>query len=261
MKHLKLFQTESEYNSFKGSSDFVLPNVSHIKEFAGLPHNDPKRPVLFNPKPSGPSSSYVAVDLGLPSGLKWADRNVGAESPEDNGLYFQWGDTVGYTADQVGKDKVFNWANYWDSVDGSVSNFNKYAIDKLTVLEASNDAAAVNMGSDWRMPTNAELTELINNTNKIFIDKNGNEVSSTTSGNLKGVKLVSKINCNSIFIPASGHGEDSTLYDAGDRGYLWSSSLYISYSYSVSYLSFNYSGSLRMTNTNRCYGCVVRGVK
>ena len=121
MKHLKLFETEVQYESFKYSADFVLPNVSLIG----------KDVVMYNPL-TEPISSYTMVDLGLPSGLKWADRNIGASSPEDYGLYFQWGDTVGYTADQVGKDKVFDYSDYFDTTDGG-NTFNKYATDKLTV--------------------------------------------------------------------------------------------------------------------------------
>lgn len=252
MKYLKLFDTEAQYESFKNSTDFALPNVSHTIDTHKVFYNSLVEPV----------SSYVMVDLGLPSGLKWADRNVGASSPEDFGLYFTWGETVGYTADQVGKDKVFEPNNYWDNKDGSTSNFNKYEKDKLTVLEASDDAATINMGSDWRMPTVDELTELINNTNKILIDKNGNEVSSTTSDNFKGMKLVSKTNGNSIFIPASGTCFFSSVDNVGHVGCFWSSSLGINSTYSnnARCLHFYYNGDLSVANNSRFYGYVVRGV-
>ena len=63
------------------------------------------------------NNGYDYVDLELPSGTKWATMNVGASKASDVGLYFQWGDTSGYTADQVGKDKQFNWTNYEFSID------------------------------------------------------------------------------------------------------------------------------------------------
>lgn len=84
MKYLKKFNTEIEYTDFAESDKYILPNVSFITNGEN---------VMFNPAPVGPV--YKMVDLGLPSGLKWADRNIGATSPEDYGLYFQWGDTVG----------------------------------------------------------------------------------------------------------------------------------------------------------------------
>lgn len=97
MKHLKLFSTDSEYQRF-AEEEMILPNVSYVEDIDV---------VYYNPYSTEPS--YVMVDLGLPSGLLWADRNIGASSPEDAGLYFQWGDTVGYTAEQVANgEKAFS---------------------------------------------------------------------------------------------------------------------------------------------------------
>lgn len=245
MKHLKLFQTEAEYTAYKDSEDFVLPNVSYAVDGVKLYYN----PLIVEP--------YTMVDLGL--SVKWADRNVGATSPEEAGLYFQWGDTVGYTAEQVGTDKVFNWANYFDTTDGG-STFTKYATDKLTTLEATDDAATVHMGGSWRMPTEAEIEELINGTTQTRIDIDGNEVSSTSSGNLKGVRLTSKTNGNSIFIPAAGLCYDSSLDDMGSYGYLWTSSLNSSDSSYAHYLYFNYNSGLITGGIRRRYGLSVRGV-
>ena len=114
------------------------------------------------------TDGYDYVDLGLPSGNLWATKNIGAETPEDAGLYFQWGDTQGYTAEQVGSGeglKAFSWADYKFSIDGSSSNFSKYnASDNKTVLDLEDDAAHVNMGGNWRMPTFEEYKELCLNT-------------------------------------------------------------------------------------------------
>lgn len=210
------------------------------------------------------------VDLGLPSGTLWADRNVGATSPEDNGLYFQWGDTVGYTKEQVGVDKVFDWASYWDTTDGG-STFNKYGRTngKLRVLEASDDAATVHMGSDWRMPTFDEIYELTsnNNTTLTFIDLQGNEFSRSevsdsggaiVKNNLKGVRFTGK-NGNSIIIPASGYWRNSQHNSVNNGCFLWSSTLATSGDNSCLTEFINTTG-VNMTNASRYNGYSVRGV-
>ena len=81
------------------------------------------------------TNGFEYVDLGLPSGLIWAKCNVGAKTEEEPGLYFQWGDTQGYTAEQM-KDKLFSWIDYKFSIDRSSSNFSKYnGTDGLVTLE------------------------------------------------------------------------------------------------------------------------------
>lgn len=215
-------------------------------------------------------ASYKSVDLGLPSGLKWANMNVGATSPEDAGLYFQWGDTIGYTKEQVeAGEKVFNFDNYFDTTDSGWS-FDKYDVDKLTVLESIDDAATVHMGSDWRMPTIEEIQELINNTTPTFIDHQGNEYSREKAqsrvipeGNLKGVKFTSS-NGNSIFISTTGICYDSLLDGLGAFGYLWSSNLVDTNSLNAGDLAFNYYGDLSDSYAHydsRSYGLPIRGVK
>ena len=169
-------------------------------------------------------SLYQAVDLGLPSGLKWADRNIGATSHEDTGLYFRYGDPVGYTIEQVGVDVVFDWDSYnnevdeafgWESYKGGdgkyPTGFKKYNINNFDILEPEDDAAVQNMGSNWRMPTSTEMRELIDYTTQTFIDLDGNEYSQEQAqnvvineNNLKGVKFTGS-NGNSIFIPAAGY--------------------------------------------------------
>lgn len=212
MKHLKLFSNVSEYDAFKVSDDFVLPNVSYCKS-EGL--------VLYHAV-ANDQSPYVMVDLGLPSGILWADRNVGAASPEDAGLYFQWGDTVGYTGEQIANgEKTFaDWSDYWDTTDRG-NTFNKYSEDKLMSLQPEDDAATVNMGSEYRMPTVNECNELINNCTTTYIDIDGNEVNSSNS-NLKGIKLTGT-NGNSIFMPLAFVNKSTIIY--GDRSYFWTSKL------------------------------------
>lgn len=260
MKHLRLFKTEAEHTLFKESEDYILPNVSYTVDI---------NTVFYNPGSSEPESSYIAVDLGLPSGRLWSDRNVGASSAEDYGLYFTWGDTVGYTSDQVTNgEKTFSsdFSDYFDTTDDGYT-FNKYAVKKLKTLETSDDAARANMGSDWRMPTQAEFQELINNTTPTFIDLQGNEFSKSEAlsaipeYNLKGVKFTSKNNSNSIFIPASGYCLDSEFCYADWNCYLWSSDLDSSGSTGAMYLYSDCSGYLDVMSTDRYCGIAVRGVK
>ena len=165
-----------------------------------------------------PPIVYEAVDLGLPSGTKWAAQNVGARKPTDYGLYFQWGDTVGYTANQVGTgsgQKKFSWADCKWSINGSDSNFSKYTTTGAT-LELEDDAAHVNMGGDWHMPSPDQIEELINETDNIW----------TTQDGVNGRLFTSKKDSSkSIFIPAAGNAWDGSLDDGGGYGYVWSSML------------------------------------
>lgn len=210
---------------------------------------------------------YVMVDLGLPSGLKWADRNIGASSPEDTGLYFQWGDTIGYTANQLGRDKVFDWKSYFDTTDGG-DTFNKYNDGGyLTVLESIDDAATVNMGSQYRMPTKEEIKELINNTIQTFINLDGDEYSKYEAqngdierGKLKGVRFTGS-NGNSIFIPAAGFCNESSLGGVGIFGTLLSSSLSGRYDGFVRCLNFFFDGDIYDNSDARKYGLSIRGVE
>ena len=153
------------------------------------------------------------VDLGLPSGKKWAKCNLGATSEEEAGLYYQWGDTVGYTAKQVGVDKTFNWDSYKFSIDGSDTNFNKYnSLDNKTRLDLEDDAAYVALGGNWRIPTKEDLNELADNTISSISSING----------IRGIKLVSKINGNHIFLPLTGYAQGGMLRQY-DSVYIWGS--------------------------------------
>ena len=195
---------------------------------------------------------YEYVDLGLPSHLKWAKCNVGAEKETDAGLYFAWGETTGYTASQVGTDKQFSWSDY--KYGNSSSNLTKYnQSDGKTVLESADDAAAQIMGSGWRMPTDAEFQELLSNTNKEWTQVNGVNGYKFTS-NKEGYQN------NSIFIPAAGLCSDGSVYTVGNDGYVWSSSLYTSDHSRAWYLGFN-SNNCRMYSNLRYLGFSVRGVR
>ena len=193
---------------------------------------------------------YEYVDLGLPSGLKWAKCNVGAEKESDYGYYFQWGDIV----DKSNAD--CSWATY-KHCNGSQTTLTKYCtngeggpygtVDNKTVLDPEDDAAAQIMGGDWRMPTSDELDELLDNTTNEWATING----------VSGRKFTSNINGNSIFIPNSGYREGSSFNFQGSYAYVWSSSLHRYFpNFAVRYESYD-----DIVSTERRYvGFPVRGV-
>ena len=217
---------------------------------------------------------YKAIDLGLPSGLLWANKNIGAATEEDAGLFFQWGDIQGYTAEQVGVDKQFasDWSDYkW----GINPDFIKYDnSDSLTTLESADDVVTQIIGSDWRTPTCDEFVELIDNTDIYFISTKGSEGRAIYHGGgyftfpsaetMKGVKFYRKGDHSKyIFLPASGYALSGSVQNAGVGGYLWSSSLgasNASYAWCLYFYAPNGDGRVRDVNRSRCNGFGVRGV-
>ena len=197
-------------------------------------------------------STYV--DLGLPSGTLWVTCNVGASSPEGYGDYFAWGETSTKT--------TFNWSNYkW--CNGDFNKLTKYCnqssygndgfIDNKTELDPEDDAAYVNWGSAWRMPSREQFEELINSSHTTT------EWITTESG-VSGRKITSKTNGNSVFLPAAGYRDGSSLNGAGSYGDYWSRALGESHPGNAWFLGFNSSDIL--TNDNgRNYGKSVRPVR
>ena len=156
------------------------------------------------------------VDLGLPSGTLWATRNIGANTPVEDGDYFAWGETEP-------KD-VYDWRTYkW--CQGYDYSFTKYCTDyeygyngftdNKRKLDPEDDAAYVNWGSSWRMPTKQQQNELRDKCTWTW----------TTLDGVNG-RLVTGPNGNSIFLPAAGDRLDSKLRDDGFWGYYWSCELY-----------------------------------
>ena len=202
------------------------------------------------------NNGYEYIDLGLPSGTLWATMNVGASKPSGYGLYFQWGDTKGYTKDQVGKDKQFNFADYkWGdykwylSYFGRNRNFSKYTTSSAR-LDLEDDAANANLGGDWHMPTPEQIQELIDNTTSEWTESDG----------VVGMTFASKKDSSkSIFIPAAGYAWDGIVGYNGLYGYIWSSMLSAEDTNYGQYLSFNL-GYVYLYGYKRYYGRSVRGV-
>lgn len=202
------------------------------------------------PEPPQPGT-HEYVDLGL--SVKWATCNVGANAPEDYGLFFAWGETTGYTQD-ISDGYIFDWANYkW--CNGSPSTMTKYCtdssygtVDNKTTLDPEDDAATANWGGSWRMPTREEQEELLNNCTWTWNTQKG----------VNGYKVIGK-NGNSIFLPAAGYRYDGYLGYVGSSGLYWSSSIYPWDSIRACYLGYRLS-TVDGFCSHRYYGQSVRAV-
>ncbi|MCQ2200253.1 MAG: fibrobacter succinogenes major paralogous domain-containing protein [Paludibacteraceae bacterium] len=149
------------------------------------------------------------VDLGLPSGLKWATCNVGASKPEEYGDYFAWGEVKP-------KDKYYqNNSLFYDIALYTLKR--DEVIDSKGNLTSTYDAASVNWGKNWRMSTKEEFEELIKYCKWTWI----------ALGGVLGYKVESKQtgNNNWIFLPAAGYQDGKSSYNVGNYGYYWSSSV------------------------------------
>ena len=198
--------------------------------------------------PKDISVSHSYVDLGL--SVRWATCNVGAVEETDFGDYFAWGETQP-------KDQYI-WTTY-QYANGSATTLTKYGVagamgvvDNKYKLDPEDDAATVNWGNPWRMPTDDEISELMNKCIWTRTTKNG----------VEGFLVTSKTNSNAIFLPAGGH-ISTTSQHQNLFGNYWSSTLYMINSDHKSQmgclLHFNTTSSFS-AGINRCVGCLVRPV-
>ena len=199
---------------------------------------------------TGTGNGHRWVDLGLSSGLKWASCNVGATTPEEYGNYYAWGETTtkedySWTTYKYANGGLYKQTKYCNDASHGDNGFT----DNLTTLEPADDAAHVNWGGDWRMPTAAEWKELREQCTWTWTMQNG----------VKGYQVTGNTNSNSIFLPAAGYRDDTNLIGADSLGDYWSSSLRTDGSHRARELYF-YSGSVRRYGTPRNYGQSVRPV-
>ena len=175
----------------------------------------PAKPATSKPKPitvsrpTGTIEGHGYVDLGL--SVKWATQNVGADSPSDYGDYFAWGETR--------PKSRYDWDNYKIVGKTSISP------------TCGHDTARENWGGTWRMPTEAEFEELCNRNNCKWTWK--------SQGGHWGYLVTSKINGNSIFLPAAGWRRGTDRRRVGEYGFYWSSTLSSSYSELARSLNIN----------------------
>ena len=190
-------------------------------------------------------NGHEYVDLGL--SVKWATCNIGAYKPEDYGGYFAWGE-------RTPKD-TYDWISYkW--CKGSSGTFTKYndmgssgRVDNKRTLDYEDDAARAYRGGSWRMPTDAEWTELRSKCTWTYTTQNG----------IKGYRVTSKRNGNSIFLPAAGHRVNSDIYYENSYGYYWSSSLYANLPENGVTIDFT-STLVHGSSCYRCCGLSIRPV-
>ena len=207
------FATAAAYNSAKSS--LTTPHVSLIED---------TRKIYYEPYVD-PYAGHAYVDLGLPSGTKWATMNVGASSETDYGNYYQYGKGAAQYAE-----------TYGGSIYSGVEN----------PLATSADTAAQVWGSSWHMPTQTQFEELTANTTYEW----------TTIGGVSGGKFTAQ-NGNYVFFPAAGRWHDGRQGDVGNGGYYWGSSPDGSdYAF---YLYFD-DGFTNVDDYHREFGCPVRPV-
>ena len=186
------------------------------------------------------------IDLGLPSGTKWACCNVGASVPTDCGDYFAWGETRPKSS--------FSWGNYkWCKKNGDNIVITKYHynVDGKYRLEPEDDAACTNWGGTWIMPKPVQIQELLDNCYSEWTNVNG----------VTGRVFKSNINGESVFFPAAGYRYDSSVYHLGSAGEYWSSVAYYTTTYGAGlFIEGGDVGNSSIAGKLRCLGLVVRPV-
>ena len=194
-------------------------------------------------------NGHEYVDLGLPSGTLWAICNVGAETAEELGDYYAWGETQ--------TKGTYSWGFYWFCANDynqltkycSNSNFGYNGfMDNLQSLLLCDDVANSNWGSGWRIPTKTQWEELCQNTTQIWMAKNG----------ING-RLFTAPNGNSLFLPAAGGYNGSDTYGVGYSGNYWSSLLDTDYPDNAWFLIF-FADDYGINSHSRCIGRSIRPV-
>lgn len=226
-------------NAFYKNGTKVLTDTSRVTllDASGNPLGSASMDELVRKVAATLTSPDDYVDLGLPSGLLWGTKNIGATSPTGWGWYFSWGNLDGHP-------------------EGSGYNFSQDVYDATDAasisqdLDASQDAVRAIKGGTWRMPTQYDFAELFNSTYTT------NEL--TTVNGVNGRKVTSKINGKSIFFPAAGNYNGTSLNNRGSGGNYWSSS-WVSAT-SARNLSFDSSGVNPQSSYGRRYGFSLRGV-
>lgn len=176
------------------------------------------------------------IDLGLLSGTKWACCNVGASTPEGYGGYYAWGETQTKSVYNLDTYKYYDDSNGYVNIGSDIAG-------------TQYDAATANWGAPWRMPSSAQIKELVNNTTSVWTTQNG----------VSGRKFTGS-NGGTIFLPAAGARWSGELYYAGDRGLYWSSTRYESYPY-FAYDLYFVSGDAYWHCSDRYGGHSVRPVR
>lgn len=243
MIYLRLFDLHSEYVDFIETNDYILPNVSYCKNGGSDVH--------YNPYEI--EDEYV--DLGLPSGLKWARWNLGARKETDYGLFYAWGEIIGYKSPYG--TKKFTWEDYkWSNGGGTIDDMTKYNMtDWKMILEPEDDAAYQATNGVYRMPTYTEYNELTNSeytTHQSVTDYNGSGVN--------GTLFTSLSNGNTLFFPASGSSYDNVRHNRGYYTQVWSTQVVSGNQQTAWSMDMHVNGGVQLYPISRYMGHSIRGV-
>lgn len=205
------------YNAINSVEIIGTRDLAHkelVDEIAHFPYTNPNNfaKIGFPIKVVDPANGHEYIDLGLPSGTKWANMNLGAESPEDYGDYYAWGEIEPNKASAYTSQ---NYRFYSGNDNGIYTKYND--TDNKMTLELADDAANIVMGGDWHMPTSAQCAELLDNTTSSWTT-NYNETG------VAGMIFTSNNNGNSIFFPAAGVVDDEGSQAQGEQFCIWLSS-------------------------------------
>ena len=196
-------------------------------------------------------NGFEYVDLGLPSGTLWATCNVGSFTPEDEELLFQFGCVDGYKYGDKNDQFRTNDQNKQDTGNKFIPlTASGKAYKTNEILDLSDDAAHINMGGKWRMPTYDELKELFNNTTWEL----------ETINEVQGMMFISNINNKRLFVPFAGYWYNGNFSAAGSYANVWSSQVHHSNVLCAYRLSCHLSGNASIYGNSRPFAFSVRGV-
>ena len=228
------------------------PNGSGVKYQQGFELTIDRNIILYA---QWKENAWEAVDLGL--SVKWASMNIGAEFPEDYGFYFAWGEIEPKC---IFSEYTYKWCQ--TSVTSNLTKYNYRSIygttDGKTVLETADDAAYVNWGENWRIPTRDEANELTKNCTWVLTSRNG----------VEGYEVTSKKNSNSIFLPLAGRYVNDEHEFEGIYGYFWLNSISLNSNsletdgkpYQAFSIQLKKTGMIPSHLQSRYIGCSVRPV-
>lgn len=247
MEHIKVFNSMEEYEAAKPS--LKDPFVVLEKSTGEVIYSN----LVEITEDDITDGQYI--DLGLPSGTKWASCNLGATSPCEYGDFYAWGETE--------PKEVYDWLTYkygsdWDALTKYNTDPDYGTVDNKTVLEPEDDAVYVTTDGNAHMPTVAQIDELLDETTNQWCQCTvlGDD---HTEHNVIG-SLFTGSNGNSIFIPAAGYKDGSNLMDSGYYFDVWSVSLNEDDA-NTAWVFFSDSDSAGKDNVARHYGYSVRGVQ
>lgn len=189
---------------------------------------------------TGTINGHEWVDLGLPSGTKWATCNIGATKPEEYGKYYAWA--------EIETKSRYSWNNCKDCLDNTGDTWKKYKENGLQKISSGDDVAYQTWGQKWRLPTMDEASELYKNC----------KVTEETVNGINGIRITGP-NSNSIFLPYSGFKGEDKILNVGKEGYYWTNELFSEYPYHA-WCMEAFGEHLNLNYKERAKGLTIRPV-